>query len=171
MKNILCCKSPIGKVIIVEEEDTIVGLYFRMEDIKDTRDIKEVETMLLKRAKEQIHEYFKGERKAFDLPFKLQGTEFQKKVWKVLCNIPYGETLSYKDVAKSIGNENASRAVGNANNKNPLPIFIPCHRVIGSDRSLVGYGGGLDIKIKLLELERKNKWYLKGAILYSSFFI
>ncbi len=157
MKNILCCKSPIGKVIIVEEEDTIVGLYFRMEDIKDTRDIKEVETMLLKRAKEQIHEYFKGERKAFDLPFKLQGTEFQKKVWKVLCNIPYGETLSYKDVAKSIGNENASRAVGNANNKNPLPIFIPCHRVIGSDRSLVGYGGGLDIKIKLLELERKNK--------------
>lgn len=157
MKYILCCETPIGKIVVVEEEDAIIGLYFREEDIREIRDIKEAKTPLLEEARKQLNEYFKGERKVFDLPFKLNGTEFQKKVWKALCHIPYGETFSYKDIAKSIGNENASRAVGNANNKNPLSIFIPCHRVIGANGKLVGYGGGLDIKIKLLELEKKNK--------------
>lgn len=157
MKNILYYETLIGKLAIVEEENAIIALYFREEDTREIKDIKEVKTPLLENARKQLDEYFKGERKVFDLPLKLKGTEFQKKVWQALLDIPYGETFSYKDVANNIGNEKASRAVGNANNKNPLPIFIPCHRVIGANGKLVGYGGGLDIKIKLLELERKNK--------------
>ena len=157
MKNVSYYEGEIGKIIIVEEENAIIGLYFREDDIKEFKDIKEAKTPLLEEAIKQLDEYFKGERKNFHLPLKLKGTEFQKKVWRALLDIPYGETFSYKDVAKNIGNEKASRAVGNANNKNPLPIFIPCHRVIGANGKLVGYGGGLDIKIKLLELEKENK--------------
>lgn len=101
----------------------------------------------------QLSEYFSGERLTFDLPLVLQGTPFQKKVWEALQQIPYGETRTYKDIAQSIGAPKAIRAVGNANNKNPLPVIIPCHRVIGSNGSLVGYGGGLDKKHDLLEIE------------------
>lgn len=157
MKNVLYYETLIGKIAIVEEDNTIVELCFINEDIREFKDVKEVKTPLLEEARKQLDEYFKGKRKVFKLPFNLKGTEFQKKVWKALLDIPYGETFSYKEVAKNIGNENASRAVGNANNKNPLPIFIPCHRVIGANGKLVGYAGGLDIKVKLLELERKNK--------------
>jgi O-6-methylguanine DNA methyltransferase len=103
----------------------------------------------------QITEYFAQERKAFDLPLDLYGSTFQKKVWEGLCEIPYGETYSYKDVATMIGSPKAVRAIGNANNKNPLPIVIPCHRVIGSNGALVGYGGGLDKKEILLHLEQQ----------------
>lgn len=154
MKNVLYYETLIGKIGIVEEDNTIVELLFINEDIREFKDVK---TPLLEEARKQLDEYFKGKRRVFKLPFNLKGTEFQKKVWKALLDIPYGETFSYKEVAKNIGNENASRAVGNANNKNPLPIFIPCHRVIGANGKLVGYAGGLDIKVKLLELERKNK--------------
>ena len=94
-----------------------------------------------------------GKRKSFDLPLKPEGTEFQKKVWNALLDIPYGETRSYKDIAVAIGNPKACRAVGMANNRNPISIIIPCHRVIGANGSLVGYGGGLPIKIELLNLE------------------
>lgn len=157
MKNMIYYKSPIGNLIIMEEENAIIKLCFKEQEITNIKDIQEFETPLLKKAKKQLEEYFEGKRKKFDLALRLNGTSFQNKVWKALLNIPYAKTCSYKDIAKNIGNENASRAVGNANNKNPLPIFIPCHRVIGSNGKLIDYAGGLDIKIKLLELERENK--------------
>ncbi len=103
----------------------------------------------------QLNEYFSGGRKIFNLPINPKGTEFQKKVWSELLKIPYGRTLTYKDIAVKIGNTNASRAAGNAINKNPLPVIIPCHRVIGSSNKLTGYAFGLDIKQKLLNLEKK----------------
>ena len=112
----------------------------------------------ISRCKIQLEEYFQGERKDFDINIKYSvGTEFQRKVWDKLKEISYGETVSYKHIAKEIGNEKASRAVGGANNKNPLGIIVPCHRVIGSNSKLVGYAGGLDKKQYLLELESKYK--------------
>ncbi|HET7522196.1 MAG TPA: methylated-DNA--[protein]-cysteine S-methyltransferase [Bacillales bacterium] len=104
----------------------------------------------------QLNEYFRGERFSFDLPLVLIGTSFQKKVWEALTHIGYGETRTYKEVAQSLGAGKAVRAVGNANNKNPIPIIIPCHRVIGSNGSLVGYGGGIDKKQYLLEIEKTH---------------
>ena len=161
MKNMIYYKSPIGNLIIMEEENAIIKLCFKEQEITNIKDIQEFETPLLKKAKKQLEEYFEGKRKKFDLALRLNGTSFQNKVWKALLNIPYAKTCSYKDIAKNIGNENASRAVGNANNKNPLPIFIPCHRVIGANKKLVGYAGGLDLKERLLDLEgisiQKNK--------------
>lgn len=102
----------------------------------------------------QLEEYFEGKRRAFDLPLAPQGTPFQQRVWRALLDIPYGETISYGELASRIGNKAASRAVGLANGRNPLPIVIPCHRVIGSNGKLTGYGGGLPIKQQLLALER-----------------
>lgn len=104
-------------------------------------------------AKSQLIEYFNGSRQEFDLPLELIGTDFQKSVWRALLNIPFGKTASYKDIAIRVGNPKATRAIGMANNKNKIPIIIPCHRVIGADGRLVGYGGGLHIKEKLLRLE------------------
>ncbi|TCS96828.1 methylated-DNA--[protein]-cysteine S-methyltransferase [Hazenella coriacea] len=103
--------------------------------------------------KEQLHEYFQKKRREFDLPVDLHGTPFQKLVWKQLQQIPYGEVRSYKEVAQAMGAPKAVRAVGGANNRNPISIVVPCHRVIGSNGSLVGYGGGLHIKEYLLNLE------------------
>lgn len=114
-------------------------------------------TSLLDVCAAQLREYFDGKRKIFDLPLKPEGTEFQLKDWNALREIPYGETRSYKDIAFAIGNPKACRAVGTANHNNPISIIIPCHRVIGSDGSLTGYGGGLDKKTYLLELEQKNR--------------
>ncbi len=105
----------------------------------------------------QLSEYFGGIRKSFDLPLLLHGTEFQKKVWNALCQIPYGQTRTYKQIAEYIDNPKACRAVGMANNKNPLMIVVPCHRVIGSNGSLTGYAGGLDIKEELLSIEKSPK--------------
>lgn len=102
----------------------------------------------------ELSEYFQGRRTEFSVPLNPSGTQFQKQVWKALREIPYGETRSYKEIAEVIGNPKACRAVGMANHKNPLPILVPCHRVIGSDGSLTGYAGGLEIKKKLLCLER-----------------
>ena len=104
-------------------------------------------------AQEQIEAYFRGERTAFTIPLQLAGTEFQKKVWAALCAIPFGETRTYGEIAKSIGNKNGSRAVGNANSKNPIPLLVPCHRVIGANGKLTGFAHGLSIKQKLLTLE------------------
>ena len=111
------------------------------------------ETDTIKEAHQQLTEYLKGERKTFDLPLNLKGTDFQKQVWMALCDIPYGETRSYKQIAEAIGNPKAVRAVGMANNRNPLLIVVPCHRVIGADGKLVGYAAGLDMKEFLLEIE------------------
>ena len=103
----------------------------------------------------EIMEYLKGERTTFDIAYELDGTAFQKKVWEELTKIPYGETRTYKEIAVAIGNPNASRAVGMANNKNPLMMVVPCHRVIGANGKLVGYGGGLAMKRELLAMERR----------------
>lgn len=113
-------------------------------------------TELLSMATIQLDEYFQGKRTTFSLPFKLTGTPFQLAVWKELQNIPYGKTTSYKEIAQKINKPKAYRAVGMANNKNPLPIIIPCHRVIGSNRKLIGYAGGLKLKNYLLELEQSH---------------
>ena len=111
-------------------------------------------TDLSTRADRQLREYFAGERRAFDLPLAPEGTDFQKKVWQELLQIPYGETRSYKQLAAQVGNERASRAVGGALNKNPLAIVVPCHRVVGSDGSLTGFAGGVTLKAGLLKLEQ-----------------
>ncbi len=105
----------------------------------------------------EIMEYLKGERTTFDIAYELEGTAFQKKVWQELTKIPYGETRTYKEIAIAIGNPNASRAVGMANNKNPLMIVVPCHRVTGTNGKLVGYGGGIAMKRELLAMEQRVK--------------
>ena len=111
------------------------------------------QTECSEQAYRQLCEYFKGKRKEFQLPLDLQGTEFFKKVWACLLEIPYGETRSYQDIAIAIGNPKASRAVGMANHHNPISIVVPCHRVIGKDGSLTGYASGLELKVKLLKIE------------------
>lgn len=153
MYNAFYYDSKIGKLGIVENGNAITHVYFG-EIIPINVNL--IETELLKKANEELQEYFSGKRKSFDLPLEPQGTEFQQKVWKVLQEIPYGKTYSYKDVAVKIGNEKACRAVGMANNKNPIALLIPCHRVIGTNGKLVGYAGGLDIKEKLLNMEKAN---------------
>ena len=117
--------------------------------------MEQSDTPTLRKAAQELSEYFAGNRKEFDIPLNPKGTDFQKSVWNALCTIPYGKTMSYGQVAAQIGNPKASRAVGMANNKNPIPILIPCHRVIGANGKLVGYGGGIWMKQKLLELEQK----------------
>ena len=109
----------------------------------------------LAEAKRQLEEYFAGERREFDLPQAAKGTEFQRRVWAELRRIPFGETISYGELAARVGKPTASRAVGAANGRNPLPVVVPCHRVIGSSGRLVGYGGGLPTKQALLDLERR----------------
>ena len=141
----------IGRIGLVENGHAIT--YVSFGDM-DTKDFVIKETELLKKASKQLTEYFEGKRREFELPLEPIGTDFQLKVWKALQEIPYGETRSYKQIAERVGNDKASRAVGLANNRNPISIFIPCHRVIGSNGKLVGYGGGLDIKEKLLNLEK-----------------
>ncbi|SHK79847.1 methylated-DNA-[protein]-cysteine S-methyltransferase [Anaerocolumna jejuensis DSM 15929] len=109
------------------------------------------------RAFDEVCAYLKGTRRTFDFPYELKGTEFQKKVWKALLQIPYGETRTYKQIAEEAGSPKGSRAIGMANNKNPVTIAVPCHRVIGTDGRLVGYAGGLEMKKFLLELEQSGK--------------
>lgn len=142
-------KTKIGYLTISEENDIVVEILFgKFENLTE-------ENNALKKAINEINEYLDGNRKEFTFPFQISGTEFQQKVYNELLKIPYGQTCSYGDIAKSIGNEKAYRAVGNANNKNKLPIVIPCHRVIGKNKDLTGYAGGLDIKEFLLNLENK----------------
>ncbi|HZJ84267.1 MAG TPA: methylated-DNA--[protein]-cysteine S-methyltransferase [Syntrophomonadaceae bacterium] len=155
MKNIWHYKSPIGTLWIAEENQAITYLKFD-KGSKDWSAYKQNETTLIKKAENQLTEYFNGNREKFTLPIAPQGTEFQKTVWEALLNIPYGETRSYKDIATTINNPKAARAVGLANNRNPIAVIIPCHRVVGHDGSLTGYAGGLDIKRFLLDLEGSN---------------
>lgn len=148
---------PIGDVTLVCEKGDIIELCFGRNAPTKMIEAGMMEDNLpiLEKAYKQLKEYFVGERKEFDLPLDPVGTEFQMKVWEALQTIPYGETRSYKEIAMQIGNENASRAVGMANNRNPLPIFIPCHRVVGADGGIVGYAGGTEVKVALLELEKR----------------
>lgn len=151
LKRIWYYDIEIGRIGIVENGNAITEI--ALDDRISQEPKKEEETTLLKEAGKQLKEYLMGKRRSFDLPLDLQGTDFQKAVWKALLAIPYGETRSYKQVAQSVGNPKACRAVGGANNRNPILIVIPCHRVIGADGGSVGYGGGIDIKERLLKLE------------------
>ena len=153
MKKLLVMDSPIGKLTLIEENKELICLDFGETIIKD---IPREETAFLKEVKNQLAEYFEGRRQSFDVKLNPKGTEFQKKVWTNLLTIPYGETASYKKIAILSGNEKASRAVGMANNRNPIPIIIPCHRVVGKSGSLTGYGGGIKNKIALLEHEKND---------------
>jgi len=149
--NVAYYKSPIGLLEIQIDQKKLRSLKFQ-----EVKRYQEEKTPLLLEVKKQLNEYFKGMRKEFELPLKLVGTDFQKKVWKQLKEIPYGDTFSYKEVAESISNDKAYRAVGNANNRNRIPIVIPCHRVIASNGKLGGYGGGVWRKKWLLQHEKDN---------------
>lgn len=144
--------TPIGKMIAVASEDAITHLDFIEAD--DNFDNCSSDYNLLLRLEEELNEYFLKKRRKFTLPLSPSGTEFQKGVWKTLLTIPYGETISYATEAKIFGNPKATRAVANANGKNPISILIPCHRVIASGGGLGGYSGGLEKKEFLLALER-----------------
>jgi len=144
-------------IAITDNGSAITGLFFdreRTAGLKKAAGFIKAETPLIQKAAAQIKEYFEGKRTQFKLPLVMHGTEFQMAVWQALQKIPYGETRSYKEIAASIGRPKAVRAVGMANNRNPISIIVPCHRVIGHDGKLVGYGGGLPLKQHLLELER-----------------
>ena len=152
MKSIWRYATPIGRVGICEDEGEIMHILF--ENQADLVGYAFEETPLLREAAKQLTDYFEGKRTAFALPLKLSGTPFQQSAWRALMQIPYGQTRTYKDIAIAVGNERAPRAVGMANNRNKIPIVIPCHRVIGSNGKLVGFAGGMDVKQQLLDMER-----------------
>ncbi|MZQ75388.1 MAG: methylated-DNA--[protein]-cysteine S-methyltransferase [Peptoclostridium sp.] len=154
MKKVFFYDTPIGRIGIAEDGKCITDVFFAAAD--RPKDSLLEETELLNEAAKQLVDYFAGKRKDFELPLSPEGTEFQKLVWEALRTIPYGETRTYKQIAEQIGNPKACRAVGMANNKNPISIIVPCHRVIGSNGRLVGYGGGIELKKKLLELENNS---------------
>ena len=145
-------KFPYGFLIIGYQAETLKLLKRTDKTIDDDK-----KTDFTDLVYKEVIEYLNGERTSFDIPYELEGTDFQKKVWKELTRIPYGQTRTYKDIATAIGNKNASRAVGMANNKNPIMIMVPCHRVIGTNGKLVGYAGGIDMKKDLLDLEQRVK--------------
>ena len=150
--------SPVGHLTLEAQDGCLVGLHLEEQrhptvpppgSRRDDERFEDIRT--------QLEEYFAGERTAFEVPLRLEGTEFQLRVWDALCRIPYGETISYGELARRVGNPKASRAVGLANGRNPVAIIVPCHRVIAADGTLGGYGGGLDRKSVLLDLEAGNR--------------
>jgi len=143
--------TPVGTLTLQADARGLCRIDFGQRAPAVTAD---PEQPVLRLAAEQLEAYFRGELSHFDLPLAPVGTAFQSEVWNALQAIPYGEVRSYADIANAVGRPRAFRAVGMANNRNPLPIIIPCHRVVGSNGLLIGYGGGLDIKIRLLQLER-----------------
>ena len=156
MINCSFYKSPIGYIKIKAENEYITEVSFVKENI-DIKGDKKC-SRVIEKCKNQLEEYFLGERNTFDLKIKfLRGTDFQMRVWNELKDIPYGETVSYKYIAEKINNPNAVRAVGGANNKTPISITKPCHRVIGANGKMVGYAEGIDKKEFLLNLEKNNK--------------
>lgn len=158
MESMYKYDSPAGPLSIVDNGRAICGIYFSKNpepdlEPKHSRPLRHEQTELQRRASEQLNEYFAGQRTRFDLPLEPQGTEFQLKVWRELAKIPYGETRTYKQMAEAAGSPQGFRAAGLANNRNPISIVLPCHRVIGSNGSLTGFGGGLDVKARLLKME------------------
>ncbi|WP_271680817.1 methylated-DNA--[protein]-cysteine S-methyltransferase [Thermomonas mangrovi] len=153
---ILCRRidSPVGPLMLAAGDDGLRHIEFRENrHPADRSDWHGGDSPVLQAAEAQLREYFAGERRAFDLPLAPRGTPFQLQVWQALAGIPYGSTVSYAQLAQAVGNPEAMRAVGAANGRNPLPIVLPCHRVIGADGALVGFGGGLPVKQQLLRLE------------------
>jgi methylated-DNA-[protein]-cysteine S-methyltransferase len=149
--------SPIGKLLLIGCDGVLEELHFPNSQGKKTiPDDWQYNEASFEEALSQLTEYFAGKRQNFDLKISPEGTAFQKMVWQELQNIPFGKTVCYGDIAERIGKPKASRAVGMANGKNPLPIIVPCHRVIGKNGSLTGFGGGLEIKKQLLKLEEST---------------
>lgn len=155
MKYQKSIKTSIGKIVVLIEEEKVIALNVNQEIKKG---IPEKQSSLIQKVEKQLKEYLEGKRKEFTIPYSLKGTTFQLKVWEELLKIPYGETCSYLDIAKRIGNEKAYRAVGMANHHNPIPILIPCHRVIGKNGKLIGYGLGINLKETLLGIEKRNSY-------------
>jgi len=146
----VCCNSPFGHVTVGIEENTVVSLRIAPRLLSENNICPLAQTVT-----DQLQDYFSGNRRAFDLPLAPKGTPFQQLVWQELCQIPYGQTRTYGEIAAAIGKPRAARAVGMACNRNPIWLLIPCHRVVGRNGALTGYAGGLDMKSKLLELEQK----------------
>ena len=152
--------SPVGELVLVADDDALVAVLWPDDDPARVRGIADAARVaadghpVLRATAEQLDEYFDGRRTTFDLPLRPAGTPFQQAVWRALVDVPYGETTSYGELARRIGRPGAVRAVGLANGRNPISIVVPCHRIIGSDGSLTGYGGGLERKRYLLDLER-----------------
>lgn len=144
-------ESPVGPLTLRAEDDALAAILFG-----DMRKGLPGENWVLEQAAAELAEYFEGSRREFMVPVRLMGTDFQQEVWTALCEIPYGATATYGDVARRVGRPRACRAVGMANHRNPVPIIVPCHRVIGSGGALTGYGGGLAVKSYLLALEKEN---------------
>ena len=144
--------TPIGFLTIREEEQKLTELFWEAKSVQTMKN--ELHSDFLYEVYTQVNEYLTGRRKQFDVPLKYQGTQFQQSVWQELQKIPYGETRSYQEIAIGIGNEKAVRAVGQANNKNPIMIIIPCHRVIHKNGDITGFACGLEVKQYLLELEK-----------------
>lgn len=155
MENHIFIDTPVGKIGIAADDAAITRVFF--SDGSSPGGSREMKTPLLDRAALQLREYFDGRRREFDLPLSPRGTEFQRKVWDALTKIPHGQTRTYGQIAASVGNPKASRAVGGANNRNPIAIVIPCHRVVGANGSMVGYAFGTEIKERLLELEKAGR--------------
>lgn len=151
-------QSILGPIQISYDEEAVIGICWKAGKEKDLG----TQTELTRMAQQQLEEYFSGKRKNFSFPYKIAGSEFQQTVWNALLTIPYGETRTYQDIARRIGAPKAARAVGMANRKNPLMIVIPCHRVLGAAGGLTGYAGGLEIKSKIISMER-NGWIQNKA--------
>lgn len=152
MEHRLVLPSPVGELTLTEENGALTGLYFGARPGGE-----EGSSPLLEEAARQLRAYFAGQRQAFSLPLAPRGTAFQLQVWQALQTIPYGEVRTYGEIARAIGKPKACRAVGMANHKNPISIIVPCHRVVGADGSLTGYGGGLAAKEFLLALEQGGR--------------
>lgn len=148
--------SPIGELLLLGDDRALRGLYMQegRKPVKIAPRWERSETQLLADVRVQLREYFAGERVVFETPLELNGTPFERRVWRALVDIPYGETVSYGEIAARVDQPSAARAVGLANGRNPIAVIVPCHRVIGADGTLTGYGGGLERKQLLLELER-----------------
>lgn len=151
MKRGAYFETLIGSVGIVEEDGRITNVFFGSTVQPDVFEVEE--TVLLRDAAAQLGEYLRAERLAFDLPLAPHGTAFEREVWEALLTIPYGQTRTYQQIAEQIGRPAACRAVGRANGRNPVSIFIPCHRVIGASGEMTGYAGGVELKLRLLALE------------------
>jgi methylated-DNA-[protein]-cysteine S-methyltransferase len=151
--NYFCYETIIGDITICANEKAVTGLSFgKCLDAA----MKNLETKIIKKAFTQLHEYLNGSRTMFDLKFEYSGSDFQMAVWDQLKKIPYGKTKTYKEIARDLGSPKSCRAVGIACGKNPISVFMPCHRIIGSNGNLTGYGGGLHIKKHLLEMEKNG---------------
>ncbi len=151
--------SPVGRLRLIGTNHALVAIWFEhgRDAARNAATLVQGRSAVLVRARQQLSEYFNGVRRSFDLPLAPRGTPFQQRVWTRLQRIDYGSTMTYGALAADLGNPKASRAVGLANGSNPIPIVIPCHRVIGADGSLTGFGGGLPIKSALLTLEREQR--------------